>query len=74
MSNALQLPKGRPFLRVDGQREGCVLFYDGRDFVAEIEVFDVRLAADPFAVDAHQIALGVVIDHGLVALPLGVRA
>src|SRR5207244_3977309 len=33
-----------------------------------------RLAADALAVDAHEVAVGVVVDHGLVALALFVGA
>ena len=40
-------------------------FFDIVGRIEEFEIIDIGLAADAFAINAHQVAVGVIIDHGL---------
>ena len=60
-------PAGR-FDRQSGGRFAGLLVGDLGDLVGETVVPQVGFAAESFTVDAHQVAAGVIVDHGLPRL------
>ena len=59
----------RPFRGCHRARERLVIGHlDLGHLVEEFEIAHVRLAADSLAVNAHQVAARVIVDHGLIAL------
>ena len=64
------IPEGFPLLCGHGEGHRCAFGFE-HDVIwcaLEAEVANMRLCAQAFAVDAHEIAAAVVVDHGLVAL------
>src|SRR5262249_13530822 len=69
------LPELGPLVGLDGQGELALLLVLDNDagLVAEVEIARGE-AADALAVDAHQIAALVIVDHGLIRLALHVTS
>lgn len=64
-------PEIGPAGGIDGEgggRRAGVFSFDFGDFVGEVVVAQVGDAAQALAVDAHEVAAGVVVDHGLPGL------
>lgn len=58
-------PEGRPGIDEDWKGHGSVVGFDARDGVEKAVVADAGFAAEAFAVNAHEIAVSMIIDHGL---------
>ncbi len=64
------IPEGFPLIcgHGEGHRRAFGFEHDVVRCFLEAEVANMRLRAQAFTVDAHEIAAAVVVDHGLVAL------
>jgi len=60
-------PELRPIFDQDRQRRRDRRndFFDLVNRIEEFEIVNVWLAADAFAVDAHEVAISMIINHGL---------
>src|SRR5579883_2831539 len=64
------LPERGPGRGLDRQRERGLDGDDLRDLAAKAEVPNRDTPREPLAVDSHQVAAGVVVDHRLIRLAL----
>ena len=64
------LPEGCPFVCRNRQfNRGCI-FFDIRDQFLEGEVTKMGFATQAFAVHAHKIPVGMIINHGLITFAI----
>lgn len=65
-------PETRPGLNQNGQGRRCIRsLHDNGDLVCESKIHEPRFTTEPaFAVNSHEIAARVVVDHRLVGRPI----